>query len=76
MHINKDLKHENTFNDIHNYDTRNKHNYNLTYKNKNYINSLPFKLKLLWNNMPQEVRNSKSLPIFKKQTLFYIQDGH
>ena len=65
-HLNEILPHQHT--DIHNYNTRNAHNYTYTTsRTAHHYNSFIPSTTRLWNELPNEIKQSDSLNIFKKK---------
>jgi hypothetical protein len=56
----------------HKYTTRNKQNFILEFKKHSFVNSLPFKLLLLWNNLPSILKQTDSFVVFKHGLTEYL----
>ena len=72
VHLSSDIKPIDTFAEAHRYNTRYKYNYMLKFNKYNYVTSIPFKMKQIWNEIPQSIKNSKSFMIFKNNIKVFI----
>jgi hypothetical protein len=59
----------------HKYNTRKKQNFKLQFKSSSHVASLTFKLLLLWNNIPSNIRSLGSLKSFDVNITDFITNS-
>jgi hypothetical protein len=57
--------------DSHKYTTRNKQNFILEFRKHSFTNTIPFKLLLLWNNLPSTLKQLNSYKDFKHEFAYH-----